>query len=201
MTVPGTPLKPSTITGWSTSTVTAPLGTIVTSKIQVSSPPGGRYVELQYRKPGGKWTTEVGNSTDATGHITFTYKIGVGYTKWRVYAAWTTGFDEITSAERTLAPKTVITGFNTSTVSAPTGTKINDAIVVTPGANREVDLWLKPSGAASWTFAGKFVTAANGAVTLPEVAKKGTYLWNVTVPFNVYQGSATWSANRTIIGT
>jgi len=199
---PGNPLKPTTITGWSTAKVTAPLGTTVTSTVQVSTDGTPRSVKLQYQKVGtSTWTTASQVGVDATGHATLSYKVAVGYRKWRVYAPWTDSYDEATTATRILAPKTVIAGFNATAVTAVSGTKINDGIVVTPGAKRLAYLWYQKSGSTTWVLAATLTTDASGALTLPEVARKGTYVWNVVVPFNVYQGEAAWTVNRTIKGT
>ena len=95
---PGLATSPTTISGWSTATVTAKVGTVVTSAVQVSTNGSARTVLLQHKAAGqSTWTTTSTVVTDGTGHATVKYAVAAGTVQWRLQIPAAGNFDAATS--------------------------------------------------------------------------------------------------------
>ena len=199
---PPLPSQPTNILGWLTTTTKGAVGMTVTSDIQVTNGFSARNVVLQSKKAGTTtWVPVATVLTTKTGDATLTLKVASVNTQWRVHVPATASFDAATSAARLLVPKTKISGVNLTDAKVATGTKINDTIVVTPGANRSVSLQYRLAGSTAWTVQQEMSTDSAGMVVLPELARKGSYEWQAVVSADAgHAGSRASTGIRTITG-
>ncbi len=198
---PGVATSPTTITGWSTATVTANVGTTVASTVQVSTGGAPRTVVLQRQSSGqAAWTTASSVLTDGAGHATLKFNVTTGQTRWRLFVPAAGNHDAATSGSRLLIAQTSVAGFNVTTATAKAGTNVFDFVRVSPGVKRAVTLFYRVSGTSAWHERARLTTSATGGIVLPELARTGTYQWKLVVPSDSNQGSAAATAVRTIHG-
>jgi hypothetical protein len=196
------PLKAATsVGGWTATTLKAKPGTTVKVPLTITDGGQPRKVVVESRAPGtSSWGLENEYLTDGAGHLTVTVTVRGGYVPWRVRVPATPDYAAFVSASRLLVARTSVGGFARTSVSAVAGAKIKDGVTVTPGGHRSVQLMYRKMGTTAWHRQATLTANAHGALTLVEVARKGSYQWRLVVPSAVKFGTAAVSAIRRITG-
>lgn len=169
--------SPTSVSGWVTTPLTAPIGYPAGSAVTVTSPSAetGRIVKLQRRlSTSGTWVTVSTVRPPSNGKTTLRYTVpGLGTWYFRVYVVPTA-----TSAGALTRPRvvhgirgtaTTLSGWATTAITATTGTALSGSVRVTTGTTtvrRRVELQRRLATARAWSTIATVTTSTRGAAII-----------------------------------
>lgn len=205
--LPAVAASTTKVSAWSSSAPRVTIGSEVTDRVTVKT--GSTYVArtIQVQRKASTSSTWSTVSTDTTSSAgTFTARLpvaAVGVWHFRLYVPPTSTAAAATTAYRTLTGvnPTSVSGWSTTSSSAPVGYTVTDAVVVKTGPGyvaREVEVQRKASSASTWVRVSGGTTSSTGAFTasLP-VSASGTWHYRLVVASTSTARSKT-TATRTI---
>lgn len=186
-------LAATTITGWSTSPVSATVGFTLNVAVRVSTGSGfeARTVAVQRRRAGvPTWTTVSSLQTAATGHATVGLMApAVGGWEFRLYVPATATAATASTAVRAVTGMagvvTTVTGWSTAAVTVQPGSVLAVPVRVQTGSGyvaRKVQLQRRFITATAWGNVVTAMTAADGWYTVKLSAPPGTWQFRLLVP-------------------
>lgn len=207
---PASALTTTAVSGWSTAASTVRIGGTATDAVVVQTGSTGvrRTVQVQRKaSTSSTWTTLSSGTTSSTGAFTAILPVpALGLWQFRLHVPPTTTAAGATSATRTLTGgyPTTVSGWSTTSASAPVGYTFADAVVVRTGSGylaRTVELQRKESTATTWTRVSTGTTSGTGAYTARlRVPSIGTWQFRVVVKATSTAAPAT-TPTRTIKGS